>query len=312
MLRRKRSLSQPGPRIGESVVDPAILEPAVRAHVDRLARDIGERNILRPPALEAAREYITGEWRSQGYQVRTQWYDVGRLPCANVEVTRHGSSQSGAILLVGAHYDSISGSPGADDNASGVAALLELSHLFSAVAPRATIRFVAFANEEWPFFLGSQQGSLVYARNARLRGDDIRLMISLETIGYYSDREGSQSYPPLFRFFYPDKGNFVGFVSDYRSARMMRRLARLFRAGSDFPLEQVATFRFVPGVSWSDHLSFWRAGFRAFMVTDTAFYRYPFYHSADDTPEKLTYPQLARVTAGLFLALLRMSAEDLD
>jgi Zn-dependent M28 family amino/carboxypeptidase len=247
-----------------------------------------------------------------GIRVATHWYDVGQLPCANLEVTRPGSAEPGQILLVGAHYDSILGSPGANDNASGVAALLELSRFFAGIAPRVTMRFVAFANEEAPFFFGGQQGSLVYARNARRNGDDIRLMVSLETIGYYSDRQGSQSYPPLFRFFYPDKGNFVGFVSDFRSAGMMRRLAEFFRARSDFPLEHVATFRFVPGVAWSDHFSFWRAGFPALMVTDTAFYRYPFYHSADDTPDKLTYPQLARMTAGLFLALSGLSAETFD
>lgn len=302
----------PGTRIAQGNVDPTMLAAAMRTHVERLAADIGERNVFRPSALEAAREYITAEWRSQGYRVATNWYDVGRLRCANVEVTRPGGSEPHQILLVGAHYDSVSGSPGADDNASGVAALLELSRLFAAVTPRVTMRFVAFVNEEPPFFLGSQQGSLVYARNAQRQGDDIRLMLSLETIGYYSDRPGSQRYPPLFRFFYPDRGNFVGFVSDFRSAGMMRRLARLFRARSDFPLEHVATFRFVPGVAWSDHFSFWRAGFRALMVTDTAFYRYPFYHTANDTPDKLAYPQLARVTAGLFQALAGLSVETFD
>ncbi len=303
---------QPGPSLGDGAIDPTILAAAMRTHVERLAADIGERNLYNPSALEAAREYITGEWRRQGYRVATHWYDVGRLRCANIEVSRLGSSQPRQVLLVGAHYDSVSGSPGANDNASCVAALLELSHLFAAVAPRVTMRFVAFTNEEPPFFLGSQQGSLVYARNARRQGEDIRLMVSLETIGYYSDEPGSQRYPPLFRFFYPDSGNFIGFVSDFRSASMMRRLARLFRARSDFPLEYVATFRFVPGVAWSDHFSFWRAGFRAMMVTDTAFYRYPFYHTAGDTPDKLAYPQLARVTAGLFLALAGLSAEGFD
>jgi Zn-dependent M28 family amino/carboxypeptidase len=294
---------------GEGAVDPAILAHSMRRHVERLAADIGERNVFRPSALAAAQEYITGEWQSQGYRVETLWYDLGQLSCANLEVTRPGSAKPGQILLVGAHYDSAVGSPGANDNASGVAALLELSRLFADKAPRVTMRFVAFVNEEPPFFFGNRQGSLVYARNARQRSDDIRLMVSLETIGYYSDRQGSQRYPPLFRFFYPDRGNFVGLVSDFRSAGMMRRLAAFFRTRSDFPLEYVATFRFVPGVAWSDHLSFWRTGFRALMVTDTAFYRYPFYHSADDTPDKLTYPELARMTTGLFLALSGLSDE---
>jgi Zn-dependent M28 family amino/carboxypeptidase len=166
-------------------------------------------------------------------------------------VTRNGGAEPHRILLVGAHYDSIAGSPGANDNASGVAALLELSRFFIGIAPHVTTRFVAFANEEPPSFFGGQQGSLVYARDARRRGDDIRLMVSLEAIGYYCDRPGSQRYLPLFRFFYPDKGNFVGFVSDFRSAGMMRRFAELACASSDFPLEHVATFRIVPGVAWS-------------------------------------------------------------
>jgi Zn-dependent M28 family amino/carboxypeptidase len=190
--------------------------------------------------------------------------------------------------------------------ASGVAALLELSRLFTAWSAATSIRFVAFANEEPPFFMSRKQGSFVYARDARRRGDDIRLMVSLETIGYYRDERGSQRYPPLFRL-YPDKGNFIGFVSDFRSRRMMHRLVTSFRARSEFPAEHIATFRWVPGVAWSDHLSFWRLGYPALMVADTAFYRYPYYHSAEDTPEKLAYPQLAQVADGLFRALSSVS-----
>ncbi len=134
-----------------------------------------------------------------------------------------------------------------------------------------TVRFVAFVNEEPPFFMSNQQGSMVYAKAARRRGDDIQLMASLETMGWYSNRPGSQHYPPLFKLFYPDRANFVGMVSDFRSRSPMRRLAQAFRARSDFPLQTLATFRFVPGVAWSDHRSFWRQGYRAIMITDTAF-----------------------------------------
>ena len=290
----------------------AMLAAAVRRHVERLAGEIGERNVPRRFALDAARDYIMEEWRRQGHEVVIHWYDAGGVPCANIEVSRLGSRRPDHILLIGAHYDTVSGSPGADDNASGIAALLELSRLFADAVPAVTVRFVAFVNEEPPFFMTRKQGSLVYARDARRRGDDIRLMVSLETIGYYRDDPGSQLYPPLFRLFYPDRANFIGFVSDFRSRRMMLRLASLFRSRSDFPLEHVATFRFIPGVAWSDHLSFWRMGFRALMVTDTAFYRYPFYHSADDRPDALAYPQLARVTEGLFNALAGLSQEIAD
>ena len=149
-------------------------------------------------------------------------------------------------------------------------------------------------------------------RQARRRGDDIRLMASLETIGWYSNRPGSQHYPPLFNLFYPDCANFVGMVSDFRSWAAMRQLAKAFRAHSDFPLHTVATFRFIPGVTWSDHGSFWRRGYRAVMITDTAIYRYRHYHGADDTPDKLVYPDFARVMLGLCAAFMDIAQKGLD
>jgi Peptidase family M28 len=257
--------------------DPQITPERLGAHVVRLAGEIGERNVFRPAALEAAARYISGQWEGFGYRVRRQEYEVAGVTCANLEVERSGRERERGILLIGAHYDSVRGCPGANDNGSGVAALLELARCFVGVEPACAVRFVAFVNEEPPFFTTGQQGSMVYARAARQRGDDIRLMVSLETMGYFSDASDSQSYPPLFRHFYPDRGNFLGLVSDLRSRRAMLRLARAFRATSDFPLEHAATFRWVPGVAWSDHRSFWREGYPALMVTDTAFYRYRFY-----------------------------------
>jgi hypothetical protein len=287
----------------------AAAKPALRDHVQRLAGEIGERNVYRPPALAAAADYISATWRDQGYEVVPQRYDVSGVACANLEATRRGETRPNDILLIGAHYDTVLGSPGANDNGSGVAALLELSRLFSVATPALTVRFVAFVNEEAPFFATSRQGSMVYARQARRRGDDIRLMLSLETMGYFRDAPGSQHYAPLFRYFYPDRGNFLGFVSNFRSRTAMRRVAAIFRARSDFPLEHAATFSFVPGVSWSDHRSFWRFGYRAFMVTDTAFYRYPYYHSPADTPEKVCYDELAGATEGLYRALSAIAAQ---
>ena len=275
----------------------------LRSHVEHLATTIGERNVFKPDSLAAARDYIAAEWRRQGYAVTLRSYEVGGLSCANVEIQRDGNVNRDRVVLLGAHYDSVMGSPGANDNASGVAALLEISNLFVADRPSWTVRFVAFVNEEPPFFLSRQQGSWVYAEAARARGDDIRLMISLETIGCYRQTRGSQSYPPLFGLFYPDRGNFLALVSDFHSRRAMQKFAALFQKSSTFPLEHVATFRWMPGVAWSDHFSFWRMGYPAIMVTDTAFYRYPFYHSPADTAEKLAYPELAEVTLGLFGAV---------
>lgn len=272
-----------------------------------LAGAIGERNVFRPKALHAAADYIEGTWRAQGYEVRHQVYDAYGVACANLEATRTGRTRPGEILLLGAHYDTVRGCPGANDNGSGVAALLEIAHRFAERSPAMTVRFVAFVNEEPPSFFTGQQGSAVYAKAARERGDDIRLMCSLETIGCYLDEPGSQRYPPLFRHFFPDRGNFLGLVSDFRSRHALRRMVAAFRRHSDFPLEHVATFRWVPGVSWSDHLWFWRSGYRALMVTDTAFYRYKYYHTPDDTPDKLAYPQLGRATEGLCRCFAEMA-----
>lgn len=284
----------------------------LQAHVQTLAGDIGERNMWRASALNDAARYIAEQWSRQRYDVERLTYQISGISFPNLEVTRNGEARGGEILLVGAHYDSAIGSPGANDNASGVAALLEISRKFAAVVPAMTVRFVAFVNEEPPFFMSDQQGSVVYAKQARELGDDIRLMASLETVGWYSDQPGSQHYPSLLNLFYPDRANFIGMVSDFRSRTVMRRLAQVFRANSDFPLQTAATFRFVPGVSWSDHRSFWRYGYRALMITDTAPYRYPHYHAASDTPDRLAYPEFSRATLGLLAAFKEIARAGLD
>jgi len=291
----------------EQQVSSGLLE----AHVRELAGSIGERNIFKPRALEAAAEYIDRSWRKQGYDVTYQTYEARGVESANLEVNRPGTLRPEEILLIGAHYDSVAGSPGADDNASGVAALLELSRLFAAIEPEITIRFVAFVNEEPPFFYRGDMGSRVYARAARARGDQIRLMVSIESIGYFSDRPGSQRYPPLFRFFYPDQGNFLAFVSNLDSRRWLRPSVEAFEAHSDLPTESVAMFAWVPGIGWSDHLGFWKEGYAALMATDTALYRTPYYHTAEDTPEKLDYASLTGATEGLFGTFQILSADEL-
>ncbi len=283
----------------------------LEGNVRQLAEVIGERNVYRPEALHAARRYIGQAWEAQGYEVTSQDYEVEGITCSNLEITRIGSRHPDQFILVGAHYDSVVGSPGANDNGSGVAALLELSLQLRDLAPDRSIRMVAFTNEEPPFFQTNRQGSRVYAKAARVRGDDIRLMIALETMACFRSEPGSQRYPPLFRHFYPDRGDFIALVANLRSRRIMHRLAAAYRQVSDFPLEHLATISLVPGISWSDHLSFWRHGYRALMVTDTAFYRYAHYHSATDTPDKLDYQSLARVTEGLSGAICLLAERDI-
>ncbi len=275
----------------------------LREHVQTLAGDIGERNVFKPSALRDAADYIDASWTRHGHTVHRQVYETQGVRCANLEISIPGRVRPDECVLAGAHYDSVRGGPGANDNGSGVAALLAIGRALSALEPARTLRLVAFVNEEPPFFYRGEMGSMVYAKAARQRGDRIRLMMSLETIGCYSDEPGSQHYPPLFRYFFPDRANFIAFVANFRSWRALRRTVSAFRAHSDFPEEHVATFGFVPGVSWSDHLAFWRQGYHALMVTDTAFYRYPYYHTAADTPDRLNYPAMTEVTRGLCGAL---------
>jgi Zn-dependent M28 family amino/carboxypeptidase len=275
------------------------LADRLRHHVSVLALDIGERHTGRPHALAAAARYIEGAFSLVGREVRRQCYEADGIECLNLELEHRGGNRASEIVLVGAHYDTVVGSPGADDNASGVAAMIEIARLLSGRRLRRTIRCVAFVNEEPPFFHSREMGSAVYARAARARGDDIKVMLSLEMLGYYSSRPKSQRYPPFLRFFYPDRGNFIGFVSNLRSRRALAHVHDAFRSQCTFPSVRLASPAIVPGVSWSDQLSFWRAGYRAVMVTDTAFYRYPHYHSPTDTPEKLDFAAMARVTTGL-------------
>jgi len=178
-------------------------------------------------------------------------------------------------------------------------AVLELAARFANSPQRDSIRWVLFANEEPPWFQGSGMGSYVYAKDCRSRNDDVRAMLSLETIGYYSTEPGSQKYPTGFHPGYPDTGDFLGFVSDVRSAPLLRKVTGAFRRATSLPSQGAAAPAGIPGVGWSDHWSFWQFGYRAVMVTDTAPYRYPWYHTPQDTPEKLDYVSMAQAITGL-------------
>jgi len=285
---------------------------ALRRHVEILAGEIGERNVGRPLALAAAERYIVREWARQGYEVVTQRYAAEGVDCANLEVVIPGESLPAEIIVAGAHYDTVPGSPGADDNASAVAALLEIARALARSRPARTLKLVAFVNEEAPFYFRREMGSSVYARAARRRGDDVRAMFSLEMLGCYDDSPGSQTYPPVLKHFYPDRGNFIAFVSNLRSRRLLRAAVAAFRASSRFPCESAALPAWVPGVSWSDQQSFWKAGYCGVMVTDTAFHRYPHYHRPTDTPDRLDYARLAEVAEGLAGTFSRLATQPLD
>lgn len=269
----------------------------LRRHVAAIAG--GERNVFAPAALEAAARYIERAFAESGYAVAAQRFRSGPAEARNLEVEVAGEARRDEIIVVGAHYDSVSGAPGANDNASGVAAVLELARLFRGAQPARTLRFVAFVNEEPPFYRSEAMGSRHYARRSRRLGERVVAMFSLETVGYYADAAGSQRYPFPLGFFYPSRGNFIAFVSNLGSRALLHESIAGFRRHARIPSEGVAAPGFVPGVDWSDHWSFWKAGYPALMVTDTAFYRYPHYHGAQDTPDKVDYPRLARVVSGL-------------
>jgi hypothetical protein len=275
------------------------IERRLRAHVGELAGTIGARHVGRYDALLAAANYVRARLEEAGGRLDVQEFHVDGLAVQNVELEHAGDGPRDGALLLGAHYDSVPQCPGANDNASGVAALLELARLSAALPTARPVRFVAFVNEEPPFFMTPSMGSVVYARRARQRGERLTGMFSLETVGCYLDEPGTQQYPAPFQWFYPSTGNFLAMVSNFGSAGLLRRAARAFRAHTTLPLESAPAPASIPGIGWSDHWSFWQEGYRALMVTDTAPYRYPYYHTPGDTPERLDYARLARAVTGL-------------
>ena len=225
----------------------------------------------------------------------------------NISVEIPGNTKPGEVIVVGAHYDTVYDSPGADDNTSGIAALLELARLLKDSHPARTVRFVAFVNEEPPWFQTESMGSLVYARAAHRKHENIVAAIPLEAIGMYSDQPGSQQYPEPMGLLYPDRGDFIGFVGNLSSRALVRNVIGIFRQTGTIPSEGSAAPEFLSGVGWSDHWSFWQVGYPAIMVTDTAPFRNPNYHHRSDKPDTLDYERTARVVTGLQQLLISLA-----
>ncbi|MCE9545407.1 MAG: M28 family peptidase [Planctomycetia bacterium] len=276
------------------------LAAELRRDVAYLAEVIGERNVVhRPRELALAADYIAAELAQAGFNVLRQEYDVSGTTCCNLEVEIPGTARADEIVVIGAHYDSVHGSPAANDNGSGVAAVLSLARTFVGTRPDRTLRFVAFVNEELPYAHTPLMGSSVYARRCRQRGEKVTAMLSLETIGCYSDEPGSQKYPPPIGRIYPSRGNFIGFIGNTRYGRLVRQVIGAFRQSEHFPSEGAALPEAMSSIGRSDHWSFWQEGYPALMVTDTAPFRYPHYHTAEDTVDKIDFERMARVVRGL-------------
>ena len=275
----------------------------LKNHVYKLSHLIGDRSVFKYDKLNEAAEYIAEQFSKNGYKVDFQEYRVLNKTVKNIIATKVGNSESQAIIIVGAHYDTCS-NPGADDNASAVAGLLELARTMASKPTERTIKFIAFVNEEPPFFKTKEMGSYVYAKEARERKEKIKAVIILEMIGYYTDKRFSQKYPPFFGPFYPNKGNFIGVVGNFKSKWLVRQVSSSFKKQSSFPIKSMTTFAFIPGVDFSDHWSFWKENYDAVMITDTAFYRNSNYHKNSDTYDTLNYHNIAEVVEGFNTVLM--------
>ncbi|MBW4509820.1 MAG: M28 family peptidase [Scytonematopsis contorta HA4267-MV1] len=280
-------------------VEESTLKDALQIDIKNLGGDIKQRNSEYYESLQNTSKFLESSFNQASYTVNKQEYRIGEQSFTNLEVEITGVKHPDEIVIVGAHYDSAFSSPGANDNGSGTAAVLELARKFAKNKFNRTLRFVEFVNEEPPFFWTDNMGSLVYAKRCRERKEKIVAMLSLETMGYYSDDKNSQKYPFPLSFLYPSQGQFIGFVGNISSAEFVKKTVASFRNHAKFPSEGAALPEQLPGVGWSDQWSFWQQGYPGVMVTDTALFRYPYYHTLDDTPEKIDYGKLARVVYGL-------------
>jgi len=283
--------------------EPAELAARLRQHVDVLSDLIGPRHLGQPETLTAAAGYIEQQFQALGDAVQQETYPVGGREATNLVIERTGTAAPQSIVLLGAHYDTVPGTPGADDNASAVAVLIEAARLLRGRSGRRTVRFVAFSCEEPPHFYLETMGSQVHARRCRERGEQLVGMLCLEMVGYYTDAPHSQKLPPgiprWLHWLFPRRGNFLAAVGNPRSWRLNLAFRRGFKRGSRFPLFTICLPELIPEIRRSDHSSFWDQGYPALMLTDTSFLRNPHYHQATDTADTLDYPRMAEVARGV-------------
>lgn len=286
----------------------------LHAHVDRLAGLIGPRHLGKPVAFDAAATYVERQLEELGETVEREWYDAGPQRVANIVASRSGTRSPHEIVLLGAHYDTVPSTPGADDNASAVAVLIETARLLCGAKMERTVRFVGFACEEPPHFYTQTMGSQVHARGCRARNEQIVGMLCLEMVGYFTPEAGSQQVPEAIprwlRWAFPRRGDFLAAVGNPRSLGLVWSFRRGFKRATRFPLFSIVLPESIHEIRLSDNSSFWDQGYPALMLTDTSFLRNPHYHQASDTPETLDYERMASVTQGVAGAIRRLARAE--
>jgi Zn-dependent M28 family amino/carboxypeptidase len=302
-----RSFNGPLPEISP---EEQRIARSLESDVRFLSVGIGERNTAKAVALSTAASWIDERLREIPVKSLRKPYTVRGHNVYNIEAIIPGSSINTEVVVVGAHYDSALGTPGANDNATGVACLLELARRLGSNRATRELRLVWFTNEEPPYFHTKNMGSYNYAQALVSERRNIVAMLSLETLGYYSNVSGSQQYPGAVSPFFHNIGNFLAFVGNDNSADLVRQSIGIFRRTTSFPSEGLSLSSDVQGIGWSDHWSFWQVGVQAIMITDTAPFRYQHYHRASDTPEQIDYARLARVTVGLEKVIRSLLGSD--
>ena len=270
------------------------------AHVEHISSKIGSRSVFEHNKIEATKCYIISCLEGLGFIPDLQTYTYEGREYSNVIVSIKGGARPEETVIIGAHYDTVYDTPGADDNASAVAVLLEMCRILENFSPERTLKLIFFVFEEPPLFRSEHMGSYVYAKEAKARNETITAMISLEMLGYYSDKKGGQTFPlPLMSLMYSTTPDFIAVVGNLQSRSLVEKVRNAIRESSGIPVETLSTVSFVPGVDFSDHRSFWKMGYPAVMITDTAFYRNPNYHTETDTIDTLNFDKMADLLKGL-------------
>ncbi len=275
-------------------------------HVRFLSELTPARNYKNIQSLNAASDYIERNFIEYGYSPKQQIYEVEGRQYKNI-IASYGNPKA-PVFVIGAHYDVYGDQPGADDNGSGVASLLSLAHKFLQEKPALPFRieFVAFTLEEPPFFRTNNMGSYVHAKSLKDKEVKVIGMASLEMLGYFSSKKGSQDYPFfLMRFFYPSKGDFIAIVGNFKSSKLVNHFHDHIGRAS-IKSEKLTATSLLPGVDFSDHKNYWKFGYQAIMITDTSFYRNHNYHESSDTIETLDFSKMAEVTRGIYFAITHL------